>query len=88
MPPRLLLLVKMFGGCPDQCVHVVATGNRFWMFDRQTVAFTYFSGDGYVLDHEVTTDPDICIRCIFALIKFVYVLAIYLPRRAAATSEM
>jgi hypothetical protein len=29
------------------------------MFDQETVAFTHFSGDGLVLDHEVTTDPDI-----------------------------
>lgn len=38
-------------------------GNDFWMFDRQTVAFTHFSGDGHVLDHEVTTDPDIVSMC-------------------------
>ena len=34
-------------------------GSDFWMFDRQTVAFTHFSGDRHVLDHEVTTEPDI-----------------------------
>ncbi|MDT4993951.1 MAG: hypothetical protein QOC94_564 [Actinoplanes sp.] len=34
-------------------------GNDCWMFDQETVAFTHFSGDGLVLDHEVTTDPDI-----------------------------
>jgi hypothetical protein len=38
-------------------------GNDFWMFDRQTVAFTYFSGDGHVLDHQVTTDPEIVGAC-------------------------
>lgn len=38
-------------------------GNDFWMFDRETVAFTYFSGDGHVLGHEVTTDPAIVSRC-------------------------
>ena len=38
-------------------------GNDFWMFDRRTVAFTHFSGDGHVLDHEVTTDPEIVSRC-------------------------
>lgn len=34
-------------------------GNDFWMFDRETVAFTHFSGDGHVLGHEVTADPAI-----------------------------
>jgi hypothetical protein len=38
-------------------------GNDFWMFDRQTVAFTHFSGDGHVLDHEVTTDADVVQMC-------------------------
>ncbi|MGH3602199.1 MAG: DUF6879 family protein [Pseudonocardiaceae bacterium] len=38
-------------------------GNDFWMFDRQTVAFTYFSGEGHVLDHQVTTDPEIVGAC-------------------------
>lgn len=38
-------------------------GNDFWMFDRQTVAFTHFSGDGHVLDREVTTDSDIVGTC-------------------------
>lgn len=38
-------------------------GNDFWMFDRKTVAFTHFSGDGHVLDHQVTTDPDVVAAC-------------------------
>lgn len=38
-------------------------GNDFWMFDRETVAFTHFSGDGHVLDREITTDPDIVGVC-------------------------
>jgi len=38
-------------------------GNDFWMFDTETVAFTHFSGNGEVLDHELTTDPDIVGRC-------------------------
>jgi hypothetical protein len=38
-------------------------GNDFWMFDRQTVAFTRFSGDGHVLDHQVTTDPNVVAGC-------------------------
>lgn len=38
-------------------------GNDFWMFDRHAVIFTHFSGDGHVLDHEITTDPTIVTRC-------------------------
>jgi hypothetical protein len=38
-------------------------GNDFWMFDRRTVVFTRFSGDGHVLDHEITTDPTVVARC-------------------------
>jgi hypothetical protein len=38
-------------------------GNDFWMFDREIVAFTHFSGNGHVLDHEVTTDPAIVAAC-------------------------
>ena len=38
-------------------------GNDYWMFDRETVAFTHFSGDGHVLGHEMTTDPDIVRTC-------------------------
>jgi hypothetical protein len=41
-------------------------GNDFWMFDRQTVAFTHFSGDGHVLDHEVTTDASTVQKCVTA----------------------
>ncbi len=38
-------------------------GNDFWMFDRETVAFTHFSGDGHVLDREMTTDPEVVAAC-------------------------
>jgi hypothetical protein len=38
-------------------------GNDFWMFDRETVVFTDFDGNGHVLDHELTTDPDIVAGC-------------------------
>jgi len=41
-------------------------GNDFWMFDRETVAFTHFSGDGHVLDREMTTDPTIIATCTVA----------------------
>lgn len=39
-------------------------GNDFWMFDRQTVVFTYFSGDGHVLDHQATSAPDVVTACV------------------------
>ena len=35
-------------------------------FDRHTVVFTHFSGDGHVLDHEMTTDPNIVTQCAMA----------------------
>jgi hypothetical protein len=38
-------------------------GNDFWMFDRKTVAFTHFSGDGHVLGHEITDDPVVVANC-------------------------
>jgi hypothetical protein len=38
-------------------------GNDYWMFDRETVVFTYFSGDGHVLGHEITRDPAIVATC-------------------------
>ncbi|MGH3824762.1 MAG: DUF6879 family protein [Pseudonocardiaceae bacterium] len=41
-------------------------GNDFWMFDRQTVAFTHFSGDGHVLGYDMTTDPGIVEACAVA----------------------
>jgi hypothetical protein len=41
-------------------------GNDYWMFDRETVVFTHFSGDGHVLDHEITRDPAIVATCVAA----------------------
>ncbi len=38
-------------------------GNDFWMFDREVIAFTHFSGDGHVLDHQMTTEPTIVAAC-------------------------
>lgn len=38
-------------------------GNDFWMFDGETVVFTNFSGNGLVLDHWLTTDPEVVGRC-------------------------
>lgn len=34
-------------------------GNDFWLFDNETIAFTHFSGNGEVLDHELSTDPEL-----------------------------
>jgi len=41
-------------------------GNDCWLFDRETVAFTYFDGDGHVLRHELTTDPQLVNQCLIA----------------------
>jgi hypothetical protein len=38
-------------------------GNDYWMFDRETVVFTNFSGDGHVLGHEITRDATIVATC-------------------------
>jgi hypothetical protein len=38
-------------------------GNDFWMYDRETIAFTHFSGDGHVLEREMTTDPALIQTC-------------------------
>lgn len=38
-------------------------GNDFWLFDNETVAFTHFSGDGTVLGHEMSTEPELVARC-------------------------
>lgn len=41
-------------------------GNDCWIFDRETVAFTHFSGEGHVLGHEQTTDPSVVAACVTA----------------------
>jgi hypothetical protein len=46
-----------------QASTLLLPGNDFWMYDRETVAFTHFSGDGHVLDREVTMDPTIVATC-------------------------
>ena len=38
-------------------------GNDFWLYDHETVVFTHFSGDGHVLDREMTTDPAVVQTC-------------------------
>lgn len=39
-------------------------GNDFWLFDRETIVFTHFSGDGHVVDREMTSDPDLVKSCV------------------------
>ena len=46
-----------------QTSRLLLPGNDFWLFDGETVAFTHFSGDGHVLGHELTTDPDVVRSC-------------------------
>lgn len=46
-----------------QASTLLLPGNDFWMFDHQAVSFTNFSGNGEVLDYELTTDPAIIQQC-------------------------
>ncbi|MGQ0774012.1 MAG: hypothetical protein ACT4NY_06285, partial [Pseudonocardiales bacterium] len=41
------------------CVEASAAGNDSWMFDRETVAFTHFSGGGHVLDRLFALGRDV-----------------------------
>ncbi|QKW07576.1 hypothetical protein HUT18_15505 [Streptomyces sp. NA04227] len=36
---------------------IALPGTDLWMFDDSTVLFTYFSGDGAVIEHEWRTEP-------------------------------
>lgn len=38
-------------------------GNDFWMYDRETVVFTHFSGDGRPLDRLMTADSALVEAC-------------------------
>jgi hypothetical protein len=38
-------------------------GNDFWLYDHETVVFSHFSGDGHVLDREMTTDSAVVQTC-------------------------
>jgi hypothetical protein len=38
-------------------------GNDCWIFDRTTVLFNHFTGDGGWVGNELTTDPRIAARC-------------------------
>jgi hypothetical protein len=41
-------------------------GNDCWIFDRQTIVFTEYSGDGHVTGHTRSVDPAIAARCVDA----------------------
>jgi hypothetical protein len=47
-----------------QASTLMLPGNDFWSFDRKSVAFTYFSGDGHVLDRELTEDRAVVAACV------------------------
>lgn len=38
-------------------------GNDFWLFDESTVIFTVFTGEGDVLERQLTTDPAVVELC-------------------------
>ncbi len=38
-------------------------GNDFWLFDDRLVRFSYFSGDGHILDDELISDAAIARMC-------------------------
>ncbi|MGH3696679.1 MAG: DUF6879 family protein [Pseudonocardiaceae bacterium] len=42
---------------------VALPGNDFWLFDQSTVVFTVFTGEGDVLERQLTTDPAVVRLC-------------------------
>jgi hypothetical protein len=38
-------------------------GNDFWLFDDRLVRFSYFSGDGHILEDELVLDPAVARMC-------------------------
>lgn len=42
---------------------IALPGNDFWLFDDSTVVFTVFTGEGQVLQRQLTTDPAIIHLC-------------------------
>jgi hypothetical protein len=42
---------------------IALPGNDFWLFDGEVVAFTVFTGDGDVAEHQLTADHDIVRLC-------------------------
>jgi hypothetical protein len=42
---------------------IALPGNDFWLFDDSTVVFTVFTGEGNVLERQLTTDPAVVELC-------------------------
>lgn len=38
-------------------------GNDFWLLDNRIVRFSYFSGDGHILEDELVSDPAVARMC-------------------------
>jgi len=38
-------------------------GNDFWLFDDRLIRFSYFSGDGHILDDELVSDAAVAQMC-------------------------
>ena len=38
-------------------------GNDFWLFGEKLIRFSYFSGDGHILDDELVSDPTVARMC-------------------------
>ena len=38
-------------------------GNDFWLFDDRLIRFSYFSGDGHILEDELVSDPAVARMC-------------------------
>lgn len=49
---------------PRRCASTLALpGNDFWLFDDRIVRWGYFSGDGELVGHEVTENPETAAFC-------------------------
>jgi hypothetical protein len=38
-------------------------GNDFWLFDEKLIRFSYFSGDGHILEDEMVSDTAVAQMC-------------------------
>jgi hypothetical protein len=54
---------------------IALPGNDFWLFDNSTVVFTVFTGEGDVVERQLTTDPAVVQLCHSAF-KAVWSIAI------------
>jgi hypothetical protein len=46
-----------------QATDLALPGNDFWLFDERLVRVHHFSGDGQIIDEEVTDDPAVVTLC-------------------------